>query len=63
MSPLDGAIPEDAIKHRKAFREFAMNQAEPWHREHLGRLYKRWEEWNRLYFKGKMVEPHTETLT
>ena len=36
--------------HREDFKEFVLSEAKPWYREHLGRLYQLWEEWNRDFF-------------
>jgi hypothetical protein len=35
-----------------------LTQAEPWHREHLGRLYDLWDSWNEQFFDGRMVAPY-----
>jgi len=43
---------------RLDFMNFVMNDAEPWHREHLGRLYADWNRYNETYFAGVMVPPH-----
>lgn len=45
-------------QHREAFKQFVVESAEPWHREHLGTLYERWAEWNDLFFAGSMVAPY-----
>jgi hypothetical protein len=48
----------DARKHRKAFMAYVVGKAEDWHREHLGDLYRCWEEWNAAYFGGELVPPY-----
>ncbi len=61
MSPLDGAptraLTPSEVAHREAFRDYVLAEAELWHREHLGRLYAFWDEWNATYFGGAMVPP------
>src|SRR5215210_686999 len=49
--------PRDA-DHRAAFRAFVLDQAEAWHRAHLGRLYALWDGWNAAYFAGQLVPPY-----
>jgi hypothetical protein len=46
------------IEHREDFRNYILNNAEPWHREYLGRLYQLWDEWNAVYFDSKMISPY-----
>jgi len=46
------------VEHREDFRRFVLEDAEPWHREHLGRLYQLWAEWNATYFDGALVPPY-----
>jgi hypothetical protein len=43
---------------RQRFRDYVLTQAEPWHREHLGRLYDLWDSWNEQFFDGRMVAPY-----
>ncbi len=61
MSPLDGTptqtLTPSEVAHREAFRAYVLAEAELWHREHLGRLYALWEEWNAAYFGNAMVPP------
>jgi hypothetical protein len=52
------AVPPDARTHREAFMAFVVSAAEPWHREHLGHLYRSWVTWNDDYFGGGMVPPY-----
>lgn len=51
-------IPAEAVAHRESFVRFVLDEAEPWHRAHLGRLYARWHEWNDAFFGGQMVAPY-----
>ena len=51
-------IPAEAVAHRESFMRFVLDEAEPWHRAHLGRLYARWNEWNDAFFGGQMVAPY-----
>ncbi len=37
-------LSEAVITHRQKFVDYVLNEAEPWHRKHLGRLYKLWED-------------------
>jgi hypothetical protein len=46
------------VAHRESFRVFVVESAEPWHRQHLGRLYDRWSEWNEQFFSGSMIAPY-----
>jgi hypothetical protein len=46
------------VEHREDFRRFVLDDAEPWHREHLGRLYQLWEQYNELYFDAGLVPPY-----
>src|ERR687885_261257 len=50
--------PPDA-DHRAAFRAFVLDQAEAWHRAHLGRLYALWDGWNAAYFAGQLAPPES----
>jgi hypothetical protein len=43
---------------RASFRAFVVDQAEPWHRAHLGRLYALWDEWNAAFFEGRLAPPY-----
>jgi hypothetical protein len=49
---------EADARHRKEFKSFVVHDAQPWHREHLGRLYKLWEDWNGAFFGGRMLAPY-----
>jgi hypothetical protein len=51
LSPAD-------ISHRRQFEQFVLDDAAPWHREHLGRLYRLWNEWNEKFFVGAMLAPY-----
>jgi len=46
------------VAHREAFRAYVLDEATPWHRAHLGRLYALWEEWNAAHFAAAMVVPY-----
>jgi hypothetical protein len=46
------------VEHREDFRRFVLDDAEPWHREHLGQLYQQWDRCNELYFDGALVPPY-----
>jgi hypothetical protein len=43
---------------RTSFRAFVVDQAEPWHRAHLGRLYTLWDDWNARFFQGRLAPPY-----
>jgi hypothetical protein len=51
-------LTERDLEHRSDFERFVLNDAEAWHREHLGRLYQLWHEWNRTYYAGAMTPPY-----
>ena len=53
VAPLGAA----AVAHREAFRAYVLDEAAPWHRAHLGRLYAMWEAWNAAHFAAAMVPP------
>ena len=61
-SPLGGTTPPKVSESERArrldFMHYVMNDAEPWHREHLGRLYADWDRYNEAYFGGVMVPAH-----
>jgi hypothetical protein len=61
-SPLTGThenlIPDTHKRHRQDWWDFVLKEAEPWHREHLTRLFTLWEEWNDAYFGGALVPPY-----
>jgi len=46
------------VCHREDFRRFVLQDATPWHREHLGRLYERWAQWNEAYYESALVPPY-----
>ncbi|MBI4701991.1 MAG: hypothetical protein HY744_12710 [Deltaproteobacteria bacterium] len=46
------------VEHREDFRRFVVEDAEPWHREQLGRLYQLWAQGNAAYFDGALVPPY-----
>jgi hypothetical protein len=43
---------------RATFRAFVIDQAEPWHRAHLGHLYVLWDAWNARFFHGQLAPPY-----
>jgi hypothetical protein len=45
-------------EHREAFERFVLEQAAPWHREHLTALYTAWHTYNTSYFEGQMTPPY-----
>ena len=61
-SPLLGTIPEADRQLREHIRAFALGHAEPWHREHLTRLYQVWEDANAKYYGGVMIVPSIQLL-
>ena len=52
--PLTGEI----LSHRRDFERFVLEHAEPWHREHLGRLFSNWRTWNGEHFEGRLEPPY-----
>jgi hypothetical protein len=51
-------LPPDARVHREQFVAYVIARAEPWHREHMGRLYADWGRWNEEHFAGALVAPY-----
>jgi hypothetical protein len=51
-------LPAEALQHRRAFREYVLNRAVPWHRQHLTRLYALWDDWNVSHFGGRLAPPY-----
>lgn len=51
--PLTGEI----LSHRRGFERFVLEHAEPWHREHLGRLFTNWRTWNGEHFESRLEPP------
>ncbi len=65
LSPLAGtisAVPEASRDLREHIKHFSLNDAEPWHRGHLTRLYGVWENLNDRYYGGVMVPPILQLL-
>ena len=58
ISPLAGTLSIEQVNDRERFVSFVLTDAEPWHREHLGRLYALWSTWNATYFGGRLVPPY-----
>jgi hypothetical protein len=57
-------VPPDAKTHREDFVAYVLDRAAPWHRQHMGRLYRQWIDWNDHHFGGALVAPYlllTET--
>jgi hypothetical protein len=52
--PLTGEI----LSHRRGFERFVLEHAEPWHREHLGRLFTNWRTWNGEHFESRLEPPY-----
>ena len=50
-------LPLSAVAHRESFVRLVLDEAELWHRTHLGRLHAYWHEWNAAFFCGQMVAP------
>jgi hypothetical protein len=53
-APLTGEI----LSHRRGFERFVLEHAEPWHREHLGRLFTNWRTWNGEHFESRLEPPY-----
>jgi hypothetical protein len=56
------SIPASHIRHREDFKAFVLHEAEEWHREHLGRLYTCFDEWNDQFYGGCLVVPYLMLL-
>ena len=52
------ALSVEAVEHRRAFREYVLNEAEPWHRQHLARLYALWDQWNERFYRAALEPPY-----
>jgi hypothetical protein len=48
----------EILSHRQGFERFVLDHAEPWHREHLGRLFSNWRAWNGEHFDGRLEPPY-----
>jgi hypothetical protein len=48
-------LPAQDIAFREQMRRYILEHSEPWHREHLGRLERLWEQWNAEHFGAEMV--------
>ena len=57
-SPAPPALSAEILSHRRGFERFVLDHAEPWHREHLGRLFSRWRTWNGEHFDGRLEPPY-----
>lgn len=51
-------LTEGDRRHREEFVRFVLEEAEAWHREHLGHLYSEWARFNATYFAGSLVPPY-----
>jgi hypothetical protein len=56
-SPLVGTLSSADRAHREAFWAYVLDQAEPWHRRHLTRLFEVWEQGNAKWYDGALVPP------
>jgi hypothetical protein len=57
-TPSVAPIRAEQRQHREEFLDYVLTEAEPWHREHLGRLYEDWERYNETYFAEALVPPY-----
>jgi hypothetical protein len=46
------------VAHRESFVSYVLEDAEEWHREYLGGLYRLWRKWNIEHYDGQLVEPY-----
>ncbi len=62
MSLLDGTrhLDNADLDHRGAFVDYVLEHADDWHREHLGRLFALWEDWNTEHYQGVLWVPYIE---
>lgn len=56
--PAPHPLAEADILRRHDFKSFVLNHAEAWHRQHLIRLYRSWDDWNVEYFAAEMMAPY-----
>ena len=54
----DRSPSDEERERRQEFVRYVLHDAEPWHRDHLGRLYADWAEYNATYFGGQLVPPY-----
>src|SRR5918998_260412 len=57
-NPTAAPLSERDVAHRESFVRYVLEDAEEWHREHLGRLYNLWRKWNTEHYDGQLVEPY-----
>jgi hypothetical protein len=57
-APAPAALTGEILSHRHQFERFVLEHAEPWHREHLGRLFKNWRTWNGEHFESRLEPPY-----
>jgi hypothetical protein len=51
-------LPDLHREHRLDFERFVLDEAAPWHRQHLSRLYQAWHDYNATYFAHAMTPPY-----
>lgn len=57
-APAPAALTGEVLSHRRGFERFVLEHAEPWHREHLGRLFSNWRTWNGEHFESRLEPPY-----
>jgi hypothetical protein len=57
-APAPTALSGEILSHRRGFERFVLEHAEPWHREHLGRLFTNWRGWNGEHFESRLEPPY-----
>jgi len=57
-APAPPALTGEILSHRRGFERFVLEHAEPWHREHLGRLFTNWRTWNGEHFESRLEPPY-----
>ena len=57
-APTPAALTGEILSHRRDFERFVLEHADPWHREHLGRLFQNWRSWNGEHFEGRLEPPY-----
>jgi len=57
-APAPPALTGEILSHRRGFERFVLEHAEPWHREHLGRLFVNWRTWNGDHFESRLEPPY-----
>lgn len=55
----DNDFKDPAVAHREQCWDFILHDAAPWHREHLTKLARLWDHWNRIFFdEAFKTRPH-----